>query len=100
MNLLNLKNKKYYYLLKFKSIFLNYNYLCFIKEIDNNLINKLLFYKIGILKVQATFLKSLFINNDFFYFLKNNHNIIYFNNFDDYLYLNKYIDKKMIFSFS
>jgi hypothetical protein len=90
---LNLNKKKYFFLISFRYIFLNYNYLLFLKckNFDNNniIIKECAYLGIGFKKVMGKNLKSLFFN-DFFMFLKNNHYLLFFN---DYALFSKIVEK-------
>lgn len=89
---LNLNKKKYFFLISFRYIFLNYNYLLFLKckDLNNyNIIKECSYLGIGLKKVIGKMLKSLFYS-DFFMFLQNNHYLLFFN---DYLLFIKLIDK-------
>ena len=91
--MLHIKKKKHYYLLKFIFIFLNYKYLCFLKDkhikilISDFGINKV--SKIDSIKVKSTLIRKIFSKNHFFNFLKNDFFLIYFNDFEDYMKLLK-----------
>ena len=98
---LNIKSKKYFFLLSFRSIFLNFNYLIFFKFekfnfnlVINRLQNYFYTFKIGFKKIMAKNLVSLF-NNNYFKFLKNNHFLIYFN---EYFYFNRIYEELLDFS--
>lgn len=83
--MLVLNNKKYYYILKLKFIFLNYNYLCFKKHYNNNLLYKCYKLNLGIIKIKSNFFNKLFNANKKIFFIKTNCLLIYFNDFIDYL---------------
>lgn len=98
--MLVLNNKKYYYILKLKFIFLNYNYLCFKKHYNNNLLYKCYKLNLGMIKIKSNFFNKLFNANKKFSFLKTNCLLIYFNDFNDYLKIfENYNENILAFSF-
>lgn len=98
--MLNLKKKKYYYLLNLRFVFLNFKYLCFIKFYDLKLLNLCFDYNLDYIKVNSTFIEKLFVKNNYVKNFKNNHLIIYFNNFSKFFNIVKSLDNNVIFSLS
>ena len=97
---LNLNKKKYFFLISFRYIFLNYNYLLFLKckNLNNyNLIKECSYLGIGLKKIMGKMFKSLF-SNDFFMFLQNNHYLLFFNDYSLFIKLVNNLNNFLLYS--
>ncbi len=84
---LKLKNNKFFFLLRFRLIFLNFKYLGFINlnlQDYKNVEIRLNSLNLHFLKVKANELVFLYKYNYFLNFLKNNYILVYFDEFLDF----------------
>lgn len=102
--LLNIKNNKFYFLLKFRLIFLNFKYLTFINLNLQEYKDTIKYFQnsnIRYLKLRYNHINILFLNKYINSLFKNNYYILYNNYFDENFlklnYKNYYINA---FSFS
>lgn len=98
--MLNLKKNKYYYLLNLRFVFLNYKYLSFINNYNLNLLKLCSDNELNYIKVKSSFIERLFVKCNFINFIKNNHLIIYFNDFNNFSKIIGSLDKNNIFALS
>jgi len=80
------KSNKYYFLLKFRFIFLNFKYLIFIKmnlQEYKEIINTLKNLKIKFLKLKFNHINTLLINKFINNVLRNNYILLYLNDFSN-----------------
>jgi hypothetical protein len=76
--MLNLNKNKHYYLFNFINVFIKNKYLFFMKDRKFKLL--ISEYKtINYIKIKSSFIKKLFVKNNFFNIFKNNILLLYFN---------------------
>lgn len=97
--MLYLNNKKFYFYLKLKFNFLNHDYLCLLKNHNQNLKNLCDRYSLDILKIQGEYCKKIF-NFEKAFFMNLNQSLIYFNDFDKFSKILEDLNPSSIFLFS